>query len=371
MATAKNSPVPDQDEEAALLQLRAPRAQEKDQEIWDQAGASPTVEEADASLPNIHYGSAILTEQTALPATPEDPSEASEGAQPEAAAEVIAAPEAPPRGTLPEAEPERPLGEYGVEMEALGRRQGGGLRPIARDDLEATEQATDPADASSLSEPQRPLIPDLERTSAEEATPDPEGFTLDPATADATPPRAATTLVGTPGNDVLSAAGATTPYDIFGLGANDRLYGGDADDMVYGEAGADRLYGNAGADGLDGGAGNDRLYGGGDGDSLTGGGGNDRLYGQDGDDSLEGGAGNDRLVGGAGADVLLGGAGNDRLYVDAQDTLVDGGTGNDRVDVQGSAGVTLDMTAASVETAVGNTGNDSFDASGMNTRARL
>ena len=73
-----------------------------------------------------------------------------------------------------------------------------------------------------------------------------------------------------------------------------------------------------------------------------------------------GGAGNDRLYGQAGADTLIGGDGNDRLYVDAADTLVDGGAGNDRVDVQGAAGVTLDMTAASVETAVGNSGNDSL-----------
>ncbi|MDJ0982913.1 MAG: hypothetical protein QNI94_14905, partial [Kiloniellales bacterium] len=116
MATTEHKAVPDQDDEAALLQARAPRSQEKDQEIWDLAGANPTVEEADASLPNIHYGSGIQTEQPALPVMPEDPSEASEQARPEAPAEVTPAPEAPPRDALPEAEPERPLGEYGVEM---------------------------------------------------------------------------------------------------------------------------------------------------------------------------------------------------------------------------------------------------------------
>ena len=67
---------------------------------------------------------------------------------------------------------------------------------------------------------------------------------------------------------------------------------------------------------------------------------------------------------------MTGGAGNDRMYVDAADTLVDGGAGNDRVHVQGAAGVTLDMTAASVETAVGNAGDDSFDATGMAAATR-
>ncbi len=216
MATTEHTPVPNQDDEAVLLQARAPRSQEKHQEIWDQAGASPTVEEADASLPNIHYGSAILTEQTALPATPEDPSEASEGARPEAPVDVPPAPEALPRDPLPEAEPLEPLGEFGVEMEALGRRLGGGLRPIPRDELEATERATDPAGEASFPDPQRPPTPDLERASAVETIPDVEAV-------EAPPPRQATTLVGTPGNDVLSAAGATTPYEIYGLGANDRL----------------------------------------------------------------------------------------------------------------------------------------------------
>ena len=185
MATTEHKAVPDQDDEAALLQARAPRNQEKDQEIWDQVGAGPTVEEADTSLPNIHYGSGIQTEQSALPATPEDQWEAPEQARPEAPAEVTPAPEASPRDALPEAEPERPLGEYGVEMEALGRRQGGGLRPIPRDEPEATERATDPAEAASFPDPQRPPIPDLDRASPAEAIPVPEATVPDPATVDA------------------------------------------------------------------------------------------------------------------------------------------------------------------------------------------
>ena len=155
MATTEHTPVPNQDDEVALLQARAPRSQEKDQAIWDQAGAGPPVEEADSSLPNIHYGSGILTEQAAPPAAPEDQEEPSEQARPETPAEVAPAPEDLPRDALPEAEPEQPLGEFGVEMEALGRRLGGGLRPIPRDELEVTERTTDPAGAAGFPDPQR------------------------------------------------------------------------------------------------------------------------------------------------------------------------------------------------------------------------
>ncbi len=45
MATTEHKAVPDQDDEAALLQARAPRSQEKDQEVWDQAGAGPCLQE--------------------------------------------------------------------------------------------------------------------------------------------------------------------------------------------------------------------------------------------------------------------------------------------------------------------------------------
>ena len=98
--------------------------------------------------------------------------------------------------------------------------------------------------------------------------------------------------------------------------------------------------------------------------TLEGTAGNDRLRGKDGNDTLTGGAGNDTLIGGAGDDSFDGGAGNDTIYVDADDTSIHGGDGTDRVIVQGSDGVSLDMTASSIERADGNAGNDRFDATG-------
>ena len=89
--------------------------------------------------------------------------------------------------------------------------------------------------------------------------------------------------------------------------------------------------------------------------TLEGTAGNDRLRGNDGDDVL---------IGGAGDDTLAGGEGNDTIYVDAQDSSIQGGDGADRVIVQGSDGVSLDMTASSIERADGNAGNDRFDATG-------
>lgn len=90
-------------------------------------------------------------------------------------------------------------------------------------------------------------------------------------------------------------------------------------------------------------------------DTLTGTGGNDILLGLD---------GNDTLTGGGGADSLIGGNGDDRLYVDAADLLIDGGAGYDTVYVRGSAGVTLDMAAASVERVFGGAGGDVITAAG-------
>ena len=168
-------------------------------------------------------------------------------------------------------------------------------------------------------------------------------------------------LVGGSGNDRLY--GGEDDDALVGEHGNDRLYGGDGNDALYGGDGKDSMYGEAGDDTLSGGAGNDRLYGGDGDDALDGGDDADRLYGDAGSDTLSGGGNNDSLYGGAGADELRGGDGNDRLFIDASDTVIDGGDGRDRVDVEGSDGVSLDLAAASIETAVGNSGNDSFDGS--------
>ena len=76
--------------------------------------------------------------------------------------------------------------------------------------------------------------------------------------------------------------------------------------------------------------GNDVLTGTAGDDVICGLGGNDVLDGRGGDDLIDGGAGNDRLVGGAGDDTMLGGPGDDRLLAaDGFRDSVDGGPGND------------------------------------------
>jgi len=92
----------------------------------------------------------------------------------------------------------------------------------------------------------------------------------------------APTIVGTPGNDVLSGTGAADV--IAGLGGNDTISGAGGNDVICGGGGNDTLNGNTG---------------------------NDRLFGELGDDTLSGGNGNDWLDGGEGNDALAGNAGND------------------------------------------------------------
>jgi Tol biopolymer transport system component len=99
------------------------------------------------------------------------------------------------------------------------------------------------------------------------------------------------TIVGTPGNDVLS--GTKGADVIAALGGNDRVKGGGGADLVCAGAGNDRVEGAAA---------NDRLYGAAGNDLLLGGRGNDRLYGGPGADTLRGGPGKDRMNGGPGRD---------------------------------------------------------------------
>ena len=356
-------------DDASRLDLNAGGPKRAEDELRAGDGQALRAEEADASLANIQFGSAIIGEDPRLSPRISD-TDAIAAAQDadQAVVEDAAAGASADEGAVT-IDDDAPAVDGKSEAASAELAQNGTLRPIAHDTGEADLQATAaPAAPETVDSSPAPRLdaPDSP------APADPQ------AAAPVAPPREAVTLTGTPGRDTLSAAGSDQAHDIYGLAGNDRLIGGNADDHVFGEGGADRLYGHVGADMLDGGDGNDRLYGGDGDDALAGGSGrdllygqdgndsmdggasHDRLYGGDGDDTLTGGAGNDRLYGQAGADALSGGAGNDRLYVDAADTLIDGGAGNDRVDVQGSAGVALDMNASSVETAVGNAGDDRF-----------
>lgn len=111
------------------------------------------------------------------------------------------------------------------------------------------------------------------------------------------------TIIGSPGDDVISA---TAGDDVIcGLGGNDTIRswggsdfidGGDGDDLLIGGDGNDRIYGRAG---------NDRVYGGRD---------NDLVAGGAGDDIVGGGPGADVMWGGAGFDIGIVRGSGDRLF---------------------------------------------------------
>ena len=129
------------------------------------------------------------------------------------------------------------------------------------------------------------------------------------------------------GNDVYTAAAASTAIEVYGSGGNDQITGGSGDDRLWGGVGNDTLVGNDG---------------------------------------------NDVLVGDLGADSLSGGIGNDRLYVGSEDTFIDGGDGFDAAYIATGAGITLNMAATHLEWAadfVG--GNDSIDGSGVSANLEV
>jgi Ca2+-binding RTX toxin-like protein len=111
-----------------------------------------------------------------------------------------------------------------------------------------------------------------------------------------------TTLVGTPGDDVIVGGGEADVLS--GRAGEDRIEGGHGDDSLFGNLGRDRLFGQSGDDTLAGGFGKDLML---------------------------GGAGEDELSGGPGADRMRGGDGSDRYsyqsLADAGDTILDFTTG--------------------------------------------
>jgi Ca2+-binding RTX toxin-like protein len=106
-----------------------------------------------------------------------------------------------------------------------------------------------------------------------------------------------------------------------------------------------------------GGPGDDKLRG----DGL---GADNKIHGGEGNDQLTGGAGKDELKGGEGADRLYGLAGDDTLLADEKDTEIAGGVGTDILDYSASA-VPIDWQAAravvsGIEKVIGSEHDDVF-----------
>ncbi|WP_137178016.1 calcium-binding protein [Roseomonas sp. AR75] len=164
------------------------------------------------------------------------------------------------------------------------------------------------------------------------------------------------------GNDIILLAGTGTNRVVSGGGGDlvatgpghDEVRAGGGNDTVTLDEGNDWAIGEAGADSLDGAAGNDTLNGGEEADTIAGGEGDDRLLGEDGDDVLLGAEGADTLAGGAGADLLEGEAGADTIDGgDGADTLAGGGDADLLSFLSLSTGVTLNLSAETIEGAGG------------------
>jgi Ca2+-binding RTX toxin-like protein len=137
------------------------------------------------------------------------------------------------------------------------------------------------------------------------------------------------TIVGTPGNDVLTG---TAGRDVIaGLGGNDRISGLGGNDVICGGDGNDKILSGSGNDAIFAGAGNDYVSAGSGNDRVGGDAGNDRIFGGFGNDSMYGGVGNDFLSGDAGNDSLSGGDGNDSIRGGPGLDILDGGAGQNRV----------------------------------------
>lgn len=140
----------------------------------------------------------------------------------------------------------------------------------------------------------------------------------------ASTPRAAYTVYGGPGNDVVAGNGRGYADRLFGQGGNDSINGYSGHDLLVGGAGNDNLSGRKGDDTLRGGSGDDVARGGEGEDIIFGGYGADKLYGGNGTDTIAGNQGPD-FVSGADTgykDFLFGGQGNDTAVRNAEDVVV-------------------------------------------------
>jgi uncharacterized repeat protein (TIGR01451 family) len=112
----------------------------------------------------------------------------------------------------------------------------------------------------------------------------------------------AATVVGTPGDDVLT--GTSGPDVVVAFGGSDTIRTGAGRDLICAGAGNDSVVAGSAADRIFGGAGRDHLLGRGGPDLIKAGAGNDVLAGGRGDDRLRGGSGFDRCTGGPGRNSI-------------------------------------------------------------------
>ena len=158
---------------------------------------------------------------------------------------------------------------------------------------------------------------------------------------------APTKLVGTPGDDHLTALSESTPTQIDGRDGADTLTGGLL---------ADELHGGNGADTINGGSGNDIISGDAGGDTLLCGSGSDTIFAaQAGLETLYVPNFVSGLDRGTEIDTLSGGDGDDFLFAGSGDN-VDGGAGIDALFLSvrnASAGIQLDLSTAGSQIVAG------------------
>ena len=183
-------------------------------------------------------------------------------------------------------------------------------------------------------------------------------------------------LVGGLGSDALSGGGDADYLLVDG--ADTAIDGGAGFDSAFVQTAAPVTLdmGASSIEWVQGNAGNDvfnaasqtgavYIYGMGGDDTLTGSAFGDYLDGGDGTDTLAGGDGADLMLGNGGSDILRGEGGDDSLIELGGDSVIDGGAGFDSLFVWSDTGVTLDLTAASIEWVQGSVpGDDHLDGAG-------
>jgi Ca2+-binding RTX toxin-like protein len=119
--------------------------------------------------------------------------------------------------------------------------------------------------------------------------------------------------------------------DLNGDDLPNRIFGGPGDDTIKTLGGGDFVDGGEDTDTIIGGWGDDEFHGGPGADTIDAGLGNDRIFADDGDDNVTGAPGDDAIEGGPGDDTLQGNEGNDLVFGGDGTDTIDGGLGDDRV----------------------------------------